>query len=96
MVFGIAASAKLWERRKNYIKLWFKPKEMRGVVCLDRLVKSSRDEGLRPVRISSNTSQFLYTNRQGQRSEIQISRIVSETLCLELKDVHWFVMGDDY
>lgn len=95
VVFGIAASAKLWEKRKNYIKLWFKPKEMRGVVWLDRPVKSSRDEGLPPVRISGNTSRFSYTNRQGHRSAIRISRIVSETLRLGLEDVHWFVMGDD-
>jgi hypothetical protein len=95
VVFGLAASAKLWEKRKNYIKLWFKPKEMRGVVWLDRSVKSSRGEGLPPVRISGNTSRFPYTNRQGHRSAIRISRIVSETLRLGLEDVHWFVMGDD-
>lgn len=95
VVFGIAASAKFWEKRKNYIKLWFKPKEMRGVVWLDRPVKSSLDNGLPPVRISGNTSRFSYTNRQGHRSAIRISRIVSETLRLGLEDVHWFVMGDD-
>ncbi|KAJ6393643.1 hypothetical protein OIU77_022972 [Salix suchowensis] len=33
IVFGIAASAKLWEQRQNYIKIWYKPQEMRGIVC---------------------------------------------------------------
>ncbi|KAG7956517.1 hypothetical protein I3843_11G128200 [Carya illinoinensis] len=97
IVFGIAASAKLWEKRKNYIKLWFKPQEMRGVVWLDHPVKT--DDGdevdLPPVNISGNTSRFPYKNRQGHRSAIRISRIVSETLRLGLEDVHWFVMGDD-
>ncbi|KAJ1411788.1 hypothetical protein SESBI_20842 [Sesbania bispinosa] len=97
VVFGIAASSKLWEQRKNYIKLWYKAKEMRGVVWLDnRVKKDENDNGvLPPVRISGDTSKFSYTNRQGHRSAIRISRIVSETLRLGLKDVRWFVMGDD-
>ncbi|KAF8027652.1 hypothetical protein BT93_E0532 [Corymbia citriodora subsp. variegata] len=95
VVFGIAASAKLWEQRKNYIKLWYKPEEMRGIVWLDRAVAKRAGEGLPPVRISGNTSHFKYTNRQGHRSALRISRIVSETLRLGLKDVRWFVMGDD-
>ncbi|KAG6391099.1 hypothetical protein SASPL_148848 [Salvia splendens] len=36
IVFGIAASAKLWEQRKEYIKLWWRPEMgMRGIVWLD-------------------------------------------------------------
>lgn len=95
VVFGIAASARLWEQRKNYIKLWWRPKEMRGVVWLDKSVKVRSNEGLPPIKISSDTSKFGYTNKQGHRSAIRISRIVSETLRLGLKDVRWFVMGDD-
>ncbi|KAG7953027.1 hypothetical protein I3843_12G089900 [Carya illinoinensis] len=97
IVFGIAASAKLWERRKNYIKLWFRPKEMRGVVWLDHTVKTREvdEEDLPPVKISGDTSRFAYKNKQGHRSAIRISRIVSETLRMGLEDVHWFVMGDD-
>lgn len=41
IVFGIAASANLWQKRKEYIKLWWRPKEMRGVVWLDRKVNLS-------------------------------------------------------
>ena len=37
LVFGIAASSKLWEHRKNYIKTWYKKDKMRGVVWLDVL-----------------------------------------------------------
>lgn len=95
IVFGIAASAKLWDQRKDYIKLWWKPKEMRGIVWLDNQVKTRRDEGLPPLKISGDTSQFSYTNKQGHRSAIRISRIVSETFRLGMKDVRWFVMGDD-
>lgn len=87
IAFGIAASAKLWEKRKNYIKLWWKPKEMRGVVWLDSPVKTSTDESLPPVRISGDTSKFAYKNRQGHRSAIRISRIVSETLRLGMENV---------
>ncbi|KAJ0715079.1 hypothetical protein HanPI659440_Chr13g0496981 [Helianthus annuus] len=96
IVFGIAASAKLWEKRKNYIKLWWKKEEkMRGIVWLDNPVETRPDDGLPPVRISGNTSHFSYKNKQGHRSAIRISRIVSETLKQGMENVRWFVMGDD-
>lgn len=97
IVFGIAASSKLWEQRREYIKVWYRPKQMRGVVWLDDRVRSTADDKqkLPPVRISGDTSKFAYTNRQGHRSAIRISRIVTETLRLKLPGVRWFVMGDD-
>lgn len=95
VVFGIAASAKLWEQRKNYIKIWYKSEEMRGIVWLDNGVETFEGDGLPPVKISGDTSRFSYKNRQGHRSAIRISRIVSETLRLGLENVRWFVMGDD-
>ncbi|KAF5751505.1 hypothetical protein HS088_TW02G00519 [Tripterygium wilfordii] len=95
IVFGIAASSKLWEKRKEYIKVWWRPKVTRGVVWVDKSVRTRRNEGLPEIRVSGDTSKFRYTNRQGQRSALRISRVVSETLRLGLKDVRWFVMGDD-
>ncbi|KAH1075142.1 hypothetical protein J1N35_027470 [Gossypium stocksii] len=97
IVFGIAASSKLWQQRKEYIKIWYKPNKMRGVVWLDDRVKYSPEDKqtLPPVRVSSDTSNFAYTNRQGHRSAIRISRIVTETLRLKMDNVRWFVMGDD-
>lgn len=95
IVFGIAGSSNLWTKRKEYIKLWWRPKETRGVVWLDKKVYAKKNEGLPQIRISGDTSRFKYTNRQGQRSALRISRVVSETLRLGMKDVRWFVMGDD-
>ncbi|MBA0563906.1 hypothetical protein Golob_008866, partial [Gossypium lobatum] len=97
IVFGIAASSKLWQQRKEYIKIWYKPNKMRGVVWLDDRVKYSPGDKqtLPPVHVSSDTSNFAYTNRQGHRSAIRISRIVTETLRLKMDNVRWFVMGDD-
>jgi hypothetical protein len=95
IVFGIAASSSLWEKRKEYIKVWWRPKETRGVVWLDKRVRTKRNEGLPEIRISGETKRFKYTNRQGQRSALRISRVISETLRLGMKDVRWFVMGDD-
>ncbi|XP_047077122.1 uncharacterized protein LOC124687375 isoform X1 [Lolium rigidum] len=97
VVFGIAASARLWEKRKEYIKIWWRPNSgMRGFVWLDRGVReSSVPAGLPAIKISSDTSGFPYTHRRGHRSAIRISRIVSETFRLGLPDVRWFVMGDD-
>lgn len=77
------------------MKLWWKPKETRGVVWLDKKVRTRRNEKLPEIRISESTAKFKYTNRQGDRSALRISRAVSETLRLGMKDVRWFVMGDD-
>ncbi|KAG2380304.1 uncharacterized protein HKW66_Vig0170830 [Vigna angularis] len=97
IVFGIGASAKLWKQRKEYIKMWWRPNEMRGVVWLEQRVKTEPgDENSLPLlRISGDTSRFKYKNPKGHRSAIRISRIVSETLRLGMTDVRWFVMGDD-
>ncbi|KHG20363.1 Beta-1,3-N-acetylglucosaminyltransferase lunatic fringe [Gossypium arboreum] len=97
VVFGIAASSKLWQQRKEYIKIWYKPNQMRGVVWLDDRVKYSAQDNrtLPPFRVSSDTSKFPYTNRKGHRSAIRISRIVTETLRMKMDNVRWFVMGDD-
>ncbi|KAK3158736.1 hypothetical protein QOZ80_2AG0140940 [Eleusine coracana subsp. coracana] len=97
IVFGIAASARLWEKRKEYIKIWWRTGGgMRGFVWVDRPVPSSTSEGLPPIKVSSDTSTFPYTHRRGHRSAIRISRIVSETFRLgAFPDARWFVMGDD-
>lgn len=95
IVFGIAASSSLWDTRKEYIKVWWKPNQTRGVVWLDSRVRTRPNEGLPETRISGDTTKFKYTNRQGQRSALRISRVVTETLRLGLKDVRWFMMGDD-
>nr|KAJ0206344.1 hypothetical protein LSAT_V11C500289670 [Lactuca sativa] len=95
IVFGIAASSRLWRWRKEYIKLWWRPGETRGAVWIDNQVRSRKNESLPDIRISRDTSRFRYTNRQGSRSAIRISRVVSETVKLGLEDVRWLVMGDD-
>ena len=103
IVFGIAGAAQLWPRRKEYVKLWWRPGEMRGFVWLEKSIKkeeedngSASDESLLPeVKVSEDTSNFTYTNPTGHPSGIRIARIVQEAFRLNLPDVHWFVMGDD-
>ncbi|CAM8953953.1 unnamed protein product [Rhodiola kirilowii] len=98
VVFGIAASAKLWDTRKNYIKTWYNATTMRGIVWLDTLPANNSQPDpslLPPIKISADTSQFTYKNKQGHRSAIRISRIISETLRVGMDNVRWFVMGDD-
>ncbi|KAL5863444.1 hypothetical protein ACOSQ3_000958 [Xanthoceras sorbifolium] len=97
IVFGIGSSSHTWKHRKNYIKFWWRPDEMRGYVWMNNPIKTSSDDAhlLPPIKISSDTSKFTYSNRKGTRDAIRISRIVSETLSLGMEDVRWFVMGDD-
>ena len=70
---------------------------MRGYVWLDEPVQYNREDNntLPPAKVSSDTSAFSYKHKTGDQSAIRISRIVSENLRLGLKDVRWFVMGDD-
>ncbi|KAA0044823.1 fringe-related family protein [Cucumis melo var. makuwa] len=97
IVFGIAASANLWETRKEYIKLWFDPRKMRAVVWMDEPVATKTEDSklLPPVVVSGDAGRFAYRNKQGRRSAIRISRIVGETVRLGAENVRWVVMGDD-
>jgi hypothetical protein len=38
-VFGIGASASLWESRREYIKVWWRSGKMRGFLWLDKPVR---------------------------------------------------------
>ncbi|KAF2555560.1 hypothetical protein F2Q68_00012680 [Brassica cretica] len=103
VVFGIAASAKLWKRRRDYVKLWWKPNgEMNGVVWLDKHLDDNDTVSavLPPIKISSDTSRFEYTYPKGNRAALRLTRIVSETVRLlngteSERNVRWIVMGDD-
>ncbi|QHO39711.1 uncharacterized protein DS421_4g131510 [Arachis hypogaea] len=97
IVFGIGATSNFWNHRKQYIKLWWRPNVTRGNVWLDQKVQIEHgEESLLPtLRVSSDTSKFKYNHPNGHRSGIRLSRIVSETVRLKMKNVRWFVMGDD-
>ncbi|EMS53618.1 hypothetical protein TRIUR3_15653 [Triticum urartu] len=74
IVFGIGASSALWESRKEYIKLWWRPGRMRGFVWMDKPVeefysKSSRT-GLPAIMVSSDTSKFPYTHGAGRAANL--------------------------
>ncbi|KAH9320990.1 hypothetical protein KI387_015629, partial [Taxus chinensis] len=95
IVFGIAGSAQLWQKRKEFVKLWFEPQQMRGFVWLEEPLDADPSESLPPVKLSDDISRFAYTNPRGHPSGVRIARIVKETFKLGLQDVRWFVLGDD-
>ncbi|MCL7033296.1 hypothetical protein MKW94_001239 [Papaver nudicaule] len=101
IVFGIAGSSQLWNKRKEFVKLWWRPNDMRGHVWLDeKLVPNQKgaddDRLLLPeIMVSEDISRFRYTNPIGHPSGLRISRIVAECFRLGLPNVRWFVMGDD-
>lgn len=96
IVFGIGASAHLWKNRSQFINKWWKKGETRGFVWFDKDLGDDWNPKRDPdYKVSEDTSQFRYTHKSGSRAAIRISRIVSESFRLGLKDVDWFVMGDD-
>eukprot|EP01018_Ginkgo_biloba_P012789 Gb_25014 [translate_table: standard] len=93
VVFGIAGSVQLWSKRKEFVKLWWRPDEMRGHVWLEEAVLN--EPSLPPVMVSEDISRFTYTNPTGHPSGLRISRIIQESFSLGLPNVKWFVLGDD-
>lgn len=102
IVFGIASNKNSWPKRKDYVRMWWRPHHMRGCVFLesppppdDQNNSTNYKDLLPPVCVSEDTSQFRYTYRGGLRSAIRVARVVSETVALNHSDVRWFVFGDD-
>ncbi|VVB11808.1 unnamed protein product [Arabis nemorensis] len=96
LMFGIAGSSQLWERRKELVRLWWRPSQMRGHVWLEEQVSPKEgDDSLPPIIVSEDSSRFRYTNPTGHPSGLRISRIAMESFRLSLPDVRWFVLGDD-
>lgn len=97
IVFGIGSSSATWNNRKEYVKLWWNPNKMRGFVWLDKNMNYDNvtTTSLPKIMISSDTSKFSYTNKNGDRSGIRISRVLSETVRADSGNVRWYVMGDD-
>ncbi|KAB1215608.1 Beta-1,3-glucosyltransferase [Morella rubra] len=96
IVFGIAGSSQLWKRRKEFVRLWWRPDDMRGHVWLEEAVpQEDKDDSLPPVMVSEDISRFRYTNPTGHPSGLRISRIITECFRLGLPGVRWFVLGDD-
>lgn len=96
LMFGIAGSSQLWERRKELVRLWWKPSQMRGHVWLEEQVSPQEgDDSLPPIILSEDSSRFRYTNPTGHPSGLRISRIAMESFRLSLPGVRWFILGDD-
>uniref|UniRef100_A0A164W8R5 Uncharacterized protein n=1 Tax=Daucus carota subsp. sativus TaxID=79200 RepID=A0A164W8R5_DAUCS len=99
IVFGVASNNMSWPRRRDYVRLWWKRKKMRGCVFINSNVtlldQGNEDDSFPPMCISGDTSHFRYTYRGGLRSAIRVARVVSETVALNYTNVRWFVFGDD-
>ncbi|KAK9757905.1 hypothetical protein RND81_01G194000 [Saponaria officinalis] len=110
VAFGIGAAAKHWPHRKHYVKYWWPgPNVTRGFVFLDQPVDVTRPDNpsdYPTLLVSEDTGGFPYSHRQGSRSALRITRIVSEMVRIIRSDntnnnnnnnnnIRWYVMGDD-
>ncbi|XP_073275350.1 uncharacterized protein [Primulina huaijiensis] len=98
ILFGIGGSAETWGKRRQYCELWWRPNMHRGFVWLDQEPGDGAEPWPNtspPYKVSADTSRFKYTCWYGSRSAVRIARIVKESFELGLKNVRWFVMGDD-
>lgn len=103
IVFGIAGSAHLWPRRREYVRLWWDPAAMRGNVWLDAGAPAAPgpsapwEGSLPPIRVSEDTSRFRYTNPTGHPSGLRIARIAAEAVRLVGggAGARWLVLVDD-
>ncbi|WCJ37610.1 hypothetical protein M5689_018730 [Euphorbia peplus] len=100
IVFGIASNEKAWTKKRDYVRLWWRPDQMQGCVFLESMPTNEdyyneSNSSLPPVCISEDTSKFRYTYRNGLRSAIRVARVVVETVALNHSNVRWYVFGDD-
>ncbi|XP_010543014.1 PREDICTED: uncharacterized protein LOC104816045 [Tarenaya hassleriana] len=99
IVFGIGSSKNTWPSRRDYVKLWWVPRKMRGCVFVEAPLQENATDShlLPPVCISEDTSRFRYTCRGGHRSTIHVARSVLEIVRLfnSSSDIRWYVFGDD-
>lgn len=100
IIFGIASNENSWLKRKEYVRLWWRPHIMRGCVFLEKMPPNKtiyHDDitSLPPICISNDTASFRYTYRGGLRSAIRVARVVVETVSLNHSNVRWYVFGDD-
>lgn len=62
IVFGIGSSTKWWPTRREYVKLWWDARRMRGCVFVDRplsfLENHTDSHLLPPICVSEDTSRF--------------------------------------
>ncbi|KAK6933132.1 Protein of unknown function DUF604 [Dillenia turbinata] len=85
LVFGIGGSVDTWKQRQHYVELWWKPGVTRGFAWLDKEPTETSATSA-PVRVSGSTD---------SKPSVRIAQIVLESYKLGLRNVRWFVMGDD-
>ncbi|XP_072993116.1 uncharacterized protein [Typha latifolia] len=100
LLFGIASSSKSWPRRKELLRLWWRPGLARGIVFLDSPLDPAASGGvdhtLPPTSVSADTSRFPYSYKGGRRSAVRVARIVKELVEIAGdSEVRWIVLGDD-
>ncbi|KAJ1390005.1 hypothetical protein SESBI_37824 [Sesbania bispinosa] len=97
LVFGIGGSANIWQKRRHYTELWWRPNATRGFLWLEQEIPTTETwpQTLPPYKVSDDTTSFKYTCQYGTRSQIRLARILKETFEIGLQNVRWFVMGDD-
>ncbi|KAK4267879.1 hypothetical protein QN277_024604 [Acacia crassicarpa] len=97
ILFGLGGSAKTWPKRRPYVELYWQPNVTRGFVWMDQKPPENETwpQTSPPYKVSANTSSFNYTCWYGDPSAVRLTRIVKESFELGLKNVRWFVMGDD-
>ncbi|KAH9326099.1 hypothetical protein KI387_006277, partial [Taxus chinensis] len=80
-------SSKVWSRRKEYVKLWFKPGVMRGFVWLEKRVPIDPDDYdfLPPIMVSDDSHVL----------GLRLSMILLNTFRLRHSDAQWFVLCED-
>ncbi|KAE9616602.1 hypothetical protein Lal_00034892 [Lupinus albus] len=97
IVFGLGSGISVWHKRKDYVRLYWKPNKMRGCVFVGSLPKlKDNDTSIPPLCLSSNTSQFRYTwGPKGHLSANRMTRIIKDIVGMNYSNVRWYVFGDD-
>ncbi|CAN4104819.1 unnamed protein product [Withania somnifera] len=99
LVFSIASSSKTFLKRKEFLRLWYKPNFTKTYVFLNHPLSknyNSRDNiNLPPFLIYDNMSRFPYTHRMGARYALGLTYMIKQVVARNDPNVRWYIFGDD-
>ncbi|MCD7451324.1 hypothetical protein HAX54_010943 [Datura stramonium] len=99
LLFSIASSSKTFSKRKEFLRLWYKPNFMKSYVFLDHPLSKNynylENIDLPPILIYDDRSRFPNTHSAGARYALGLAYMIKQVVALNDPNVRWYIFGDD-
>eukprot|EP00257_Ricinus_communis_P026606 XP_025014020.1 uncharacterized protein LOC8274863 [Ricinus communis] len=95
ILFCVGGSATTWKTRSRYSSLWWNSNKTRGSVWLDESPSVKPESEMPSLQYRISNPEWKKFKFSSSRSAVRIARIINDSFKLRLRNVRWFVMGDD-